>query len=151
MTFPRLDVPSLLVGFFVGVFLTVVLSGPTRGSRQGVPPTSAASREELETAENERCQTAARQEEATRQELERQRQREAELQRERERYAEQVRKAQEQAREKNRNAVKACAGIVRDRTDARLHKGASQFDAYVGDDSVKYFGTADERFQFDKC
>jgi hypothetical protein len=52
------------------------------------------------------------------------------------------------ALEKSRRDVKACASSVRARS------ALSRFDAYVvgeyGED-VSYFGTAEDRFQFEKC
>jgi hypothetical protein len=139
----RIAAPALAVGIVIGVLL-VVIGGNIRGTRQSVPA-PAPNQEAIEKGELERRQEAARQEEAGRQDLERQRQREAELQRERERYQEQVRKAQEQARANFRNAVKACVSTVRERS------GYSRFDAYITGDSVRYVGSVEERFQFDKC
>lgn len=53
-----------------------------------------------------------------------------------------------------RDTVEKCAVSVRARSDAKTFKGLSRFDAYVTDSEtahVKYFGTDDERFQFEKC
>ena len=49
-------------------------------------------------------------------------------------------------------AVKTCAVIVRKETDDRLGFKFSDFDAYVQPDGkVVWFGTAKERFSFEKC
>lgn len=53
-----------------------------------------------------------------------------------------------------RDTVEKCAVSTRARSDAKTFKGLSRFDAYVPDSEkshVKYFGTDDERFQFEKC
>jgi hypothetical protein len=95
----------------------------------------------------ERRQEAERQREAELQET--LRRREAERQREVERQQQ-----KERARTARLSAVKACVSIVRQQSDARLYKGLSRFDAYVTGEygeTYNYFGSADERFQFEKC
>jgi hypothetical protein len=52
------------------------------------------------------------------------------------------------------DTVEKCAVSVRVRSDAKTFKGLSRFDAYVSDSEkslVSFFGTDDERFQFEKC
>ena len=68
--------------------------------------------------------------------------------------AEEERKVILQIRKEFSATVTKCASIVRSRTDSKTFKGLSKFDAYVPDETrehVKYFGTDDERFQFEKC
>jgi hypothetical protein len=141
MTLPRLHLPSLLVGFFLGLLLmVVVLSLPANRSHPVSTP--APSREETEKAEMERREEAVRQEETRRQEAERQRRQalERELQAARER---------QRAIDQRRAVVKTCVAVVRE-----PNRSFSRFDAYVAGtygDEYRYFGTADERFQFEKC
>jgi hypothetical protein len=99
----------------------------------------------------ERRREADRRQEAERQEAERKRQ--AERQREI-KSQQQHEREKERLRAASRNVVKACVSIVREQSDKRLYKGSSRFDAYVTGEygeTYNYFGTADERFQFEKC
>ena len=50
--------------------------------------------------------------------------------------------------------IKACVSVVRQWTDTKFHKGFSSFDAYATGEyaeHISFFGTAEERFQFQKC
>jgi hypothetical protein len=49
-----------------------------------------------------------------------------------------------------RQEVAACVAVVRDRAK-REHYGVTSFDAYVAGTKVRYHGTNEERFQFEKC
>ena len=91
---------------------------------------------------------------------ERQRAMEPQQQTEREQQQRELERMQAEARakrsilDKSRSDVKKCVALVRERSDARFHKGFSTFDAYVTGEygeSINFFGTEDERFQFKKC
>jgi hypothetical protein len=145
----RAVVVALALFIVLSILLAVFAVNP-RLDRQGAS-TPAPSPEEIEKAQTERRREAERRQEAERQEAERRR--EAVRQREVERQ-QQLEREREGARQKNRNTVKACVSIVRERSDARLYKGSSNFDAYATGEyaeSFRYFGTAQERFQFEKC
>ena len=86
----------------------------------------------------------------SKEEIEAQQKREIEREQEEKKWSE----IREKMRKEFRAAVEKCASSVRARTDARTFKGLSTFDAYVSDEAketVQYFGTDDERFQFKKC
>lgn len=134
---------ALLLVAVVIVVAVIVASKHREHESVAIPaavPQSKPSQEDIEKAAADRRAEAERQQEASRQrELEQQRA---------------MARLKQDILDKSQRNVKACASIVRQRTDAKLYKGFSRFDAYVTGEygeTMHFFGTAEERFQFEKC
>jgi hypothetical protein len=145
----RLVVFLLALFLVIGTLWAVATVKPERGNQS--KPQSKPSKEEIEKAEMER----RRAEEERQQEIVRQAEREREEERQRQAdRQQQLERLKEAARQKNRKVTSACVSRVRDRSNAGMYKSFSRFDAYVTGEygeSFSYFGTAEERFQFEKC
>jgi hypothetical protein len=143
----RKTVARLLAGVLAFVLIVIVIAERKHRAKESelvpleIKPTQSAPSESDLARQREAEQEAQRQREAE------QRKREVEQQQELERWKRSL-------LDKARRSVKACASSVRERSDAKHWKGFSSFDAYASGEygeNVSFFGTPEERFQFEKC
>ena len=132
----------LLIAFI----MSLTMNNGARHATPELTPAQAAALKEAQTraaAERQRQLDAERQREIERVEAERKQ--EAERQLEAQRALDRMREA---AVRRSRDTVKSCVSAV------RAGRSFTQFDAYVTGEygeSVRWFGTPSENFQFEKC
>ena len=142
---------KLIALLILGCFLILIGLSVVQRLRNIADPTPAPRVITKTAAEIEADKARA---EAERQaEAERRQQAEAERRRQAELREIQRRQEEEKARRASRDAlngaIKGCVSAVRQRTETRYYR--SSFDAYSTEETISYFGTAEERFQFEKC
>src|SRR5215472_5419355 len=128
----------VVVVVVVAVIVTKIGQEPA-----STPPQAKLTQEDIEKARQAAEADAQRRAEAERQEEERRRKQEEDWAR-----------AKRAIVENMKRDIKACVSVVRQWTDTKFHKGFSSFDAYATGEyaeHISFFGTAEERFQFQKC